>query len=58
VAIIAITRDGRAIGLRPTRMMFREQPLAPLQTLPGRPLNREPLATPNLQLPTPNSQGK
>ena len=58
VAMIVITRDGRAIGLRPTRMMFREQPLAPLLTLPGRPLNREPLATPNLHTPTPNSDGK
>jgi outer membrane protein assembly factor BamB len=58
VAMIVITRDGRAIGLRPTRMMFREQPLAPLQTLPGRPLNREPLALPHSQSPTPNSQGK
>ena len=58
VAIIAITRDGRAIGLRPTRMMFREQPLAPLQTLPGRPLNREPLALPNSQHPTSNAQSK
>jgi len=53
VAMIVITRDGRAIGLRPTRMMFREQPIAPLLTLPGRMLNREPFSLPNSQLPTP-----
>jgi outer membrane protein assembly factor BamB len=47
VAMIVITRDGRAIGLRPTRMMFREQPLAPLQTLPGRILAREPFVLPH-----------
>jgi hypothetical protein len=58
VAMIVITRDGRAIGLRPTRMMFREQPLAPLLTLPGRPLNREPLALPTSHPPTSNSQDK
>lgn len=46
VAIVLITRDGRAIGLRPTGMLFREAPLAPLQALPGRPLTREPLPIP------------
>ena len=51
VAMIVITRDGRAIGLRPTRMMFREQPLTPLQALPGRALNREPYALPKAQPP-------
>ena len=54
VAVIAVTRDARAIGLRPAGMMFRELPVVPLQSLPGRPLNREPLSTPNSQLP--NSQ--
>jgi eukaryotic-like serine/threonine-protein kinase len=49
VAMIVITRDGRAIGLRPTRMMFREPALAPLQALPGRLLNREPFALPTSQ---------
>ena len=58
VAMIVITKDGRAIGLRPTRMMFREQPLTPLQALPGRILNREPFAVPNSQAPTSNSQTK
>jgi outer membrane protein assembly factor BamB len=48
VAVIAVTRDARAIGLRPAGMMFREPPLTPIQALPGRPLNREPLAVPRL----------
>jgi outer membrane protein assembly factor BamB len=48
VAMIAVTRDARAIGLRPTGMMFRELPLMPLQSLPGRVLNREPLQVPSL----------
>jgi outer membrane protein assembly factor BamB len=43
VAIVALTRDGRAIGLRPTAMMFREPALDPLQALPGRALPRERL---------------
>ena len=58
VAMIVITRDGRAIGLRPTRMMFREQPLAPLSTLPGRPLNREPITLPTAHPPASGSQSK
>lgn len=57
VAMIAITRDGRAIGLRPTGMMFRERPLAPVEALPGRALEREPRSTPNSQgQPAPPSQ--
>ena len=56
VAMVVITRDGRAIGLRPTRMMFREQPLLPLQSLPGRPLNREPFTLPHAQPSIPGSQ--
>jgi outer membrane protein assembly factor BamB len=46
VAVIAVTRDARAIALRPTGMMFRELPATPLLSLPGRPLNREPLTPP------------
>jgi outer membrane protein assembly factor BamB len=46
VTMIAVTRDARAIGLRSTGMMFRELPATPLQSLPGRPLNREPLTPP------------
>jgi outer membrane protein assembly factor BamB len=42
VAIVAITRDGRVIGLRPTGMLFAEGAAAPLVALPGRPLLREP----------------
>jgi outer membrane protein assembly factor BamB len=45
VAMVAITADGRAIGLRPTEMMFREAPTAPLTELPGKPLQRERLPT-------------
>ena len=56
VAIVVITRDARAIGLRPTGMMFREPPLTPIQTLPGRPLSREPFSIPNSRPPTSNSQ--
>jgi outer membrane protein assembly factor BamB len=56
VAIVVVTRDGRAIGLRPTGMMFRELPLTPIQTLPGRPLSREPLSLPTSQPPTSNGQ--
>jgi outer membrane protein assembly factor BamB len=48
VAMIVVTRDARAIGLRPTGMMFREPPLTPLPALPGRSLNREPLTVPKL----------
>lgn len=42
VAIVAITRDGRAIALRPTGMLFAEGVPVPLAALPGRPLLREP----------------
>jgi len=41
VSILAITRDGRAIGLRPVEMMFREKAVGPLTALPGRPLVKE-----------------
>jgi len=56
VAMIAVTRDGRTIGLRPTGLMFRESALTPLQSLPGRALNREPLQAPTLQ-PPPGASG-
>jgi outer membrane protein assembly factor BamB len=41
VAVVVITADGRAIGLRPTGMMFREVPPTSLTALPGRALSRE-----------------
>jgi hypothetical protein len=41
VAAVVITADGRAIGLRPTGMMFREPPAVPFTALPGKPLTRE-----------------
>jgi outer membrane protein assembly factor BamB len=43
VSIVALTRDGRAIGLRPVEMLFRERVLDPLAALPGRSLQRETL---------------
>lgn len=42
VAIVVVTRDGRAIGLRPSAMLYKEQPVTPLTTLPGLRLSREP----------------
>jgi outer membrane protein assembly factor BamB len=56
VAMIAVTRDARAIGLRPMGMMFREPPLIPLQTLPGRVLSREPLQPPTPKGPATQPQ--
>lgn len=41
VAMVAITADGRAVGMRPTELMFREPPAVPLTELPGRTLQRE-----------------
>jgi outer membrane protein assembly factor BamB len=41
VSILAITRDGRAIGLKPVDMMFKERAIEPFATLPGRPLQKE-----------------
>jgi outer membrane protein assembly factor BamB len=43
VAMVGITADGRAVGLRPTGMMFREAPTVPLSELPGRQIQRERL---------------
>ena len=43
VSMVVITADGRAIGLRPSGMMFREAPAGPLTELPGRQLQRERL---------------
>jgi outer membrane protein assembly factor BamB len=41
VSVLALTRDGRAIGLRPVEMMFKEKTIEPLTALPGRPLQKE-----------------
>ncbi len=41
VAMVVITRDGRALGLRPTAMMLPEPPNSPFTELPGRHLERE-----------------
>ena len=52
VGMVAVTRDARAIGLRPTGMMFRELAVTPLLALPGRALSREPLRLPTAKDPT------
>jgi len=41
VALVVISRDGRATGQRPIAMMFRDPPLEPIVTLPGKPHTRE-----------------
>lgn len=41
VSIVAVTRDGRLIGLKPTEMMFKEPGLEPFAAPPGRPLAKE-----------------
>jgi outer membrane protein assembly factor BamB len=47
VAMVVITRDGRAVGLRPTAMMLAEPTVAPLTSeLPGRKLERERITPP------------
>jgi outer membrane protein assembly factor BamB len=46
VSIVAVTRDGRAIGLRPEGIMFKEKAVTPLPALPGRPLQKEPSPLP------------
>jgi outer membrane protein assembly factor BamB len=44
VAMVVITRDGRALGLRPTAMMLQEPLNSPFTELPGRRLERERIA--------------
>jgi outer membrane protein assembly factor BamB len=51
VSILAVTRDGRLIGLNPTEMMFKEQAVQPLTALPGRPLAKELSPLPSGQTP-------
>jgi hypothetical protein len=46
VSAVAVTRDGRVIGLRPEGMMFREKAAEPLKALPGRVLQKEPSPLP------------
>ena len=41
VAMVVITRDGRAIGLKPSAMLLSEPMNAPFPELPGRRLERE-----------------
>ena len=52
VAMVVITRDGRAIGLTPSAMMLAEPP-KPLMVseMPGRKLERERIAPPNAPAP-------
>ena len=49
VAMVVITRDGRALGLKPSAMMLPEPPLAlapSITELPGRKLERERITPP------------
>jgi outer membrane protein assembly factor BamB len=41
VSVLAIMRDGRALGLRPVELLFKEKPIEALTALPGRPLQKE-----------------
>jgi outer membrane protein assembly factor BamB len=41
VSVLAIMRDGRAMGLRPLEMLFKEKPIGAMTALPGRPLQKE-----------------
>jgi hypothetical protein len=41
VSVVAVTRDGRALGLKPVDMLFKEKAVQPLSALPGRPLQKE-----------------
>jgi hypothetical protein len=43
--MVVITRDGRAIGLRPYAMTLPEPPNVPFLDLPGHKLERERFAT-------------
>lgn len=43
VSAVLVTKDGRALGVRSTGMMFREAAPVPFIELPGRPLTRERL---------------
>ncbi len=41
VSLLAVLRDGRVMGLRPTELLFGQPALTPLAELPGRALTRE-----------------
>jgi len=46
VAMVVITRDGRAIGLKPSAMLLPEPMAVPFAELPGRRLERERITPP------------
>ena len=46
VSVVAITRDGRAIGLKPSAMLLPEPMNVPFAELPGRRLERERFTPP------------
>ena len=46
VAMVVITRDGRAIGLKPSSMLLPEPTSSPFAELPGRRLERERITRP------------
>jgi hypothetical protein len=43
VAMVTVTREGVVEAMRPAAMMFREEAVTPVASLPGRPLTRERL---------------
>jgi outer membrane protein assembly factor BamB len=55
VAIVLVWRNGRATGLRPASMLFREPALVPLLALPGRTLAREASPVPTAPAAAPAS---
>lgn len=45
-AVVILLKDGQMTALRPTAMLFKDPPAAPLPSLPGRPLPVERLSDP------------
>ena len=58
VAMVVITRDGRAIGLRPSAMMLPEPMITPLTELPGIHLDRDRITSAAETPPAKNTKKK
>lgn len=52
VSMLAVTREGQAIGLKPVDMLFKEKAVQPLASLPGRPLQKEASPLPETSKPS------